>query len=316
MTRNATLFLPLLLTCGMVLAQQPLRDEAQGAWRGKATQTGAAPYTVEMVVEQDGTGKLVGRTSYPELACTGRLALVAESTMDLRFRETIDPPTPRCVTAGHVYLVRSRPGQLRWGWAPPQGPLAANAELSRVETQSAAPALKPQRPQSAATGPERSPGSSNPTASRLSPAEATQAVRILDGAFQQWSRLWSIDRYVSGSLRLSESATREAEHLLRGTFTFLRLGGANTIPFSSVFRRVDGNLLLTSLCYNDITSGTTDCLGQQDPTTGPRQLMGAIVALGLLAALTSERPGTTYEYCEWVWKDVPMGGYESYECDR
>lgn len=157
MLRHTFLLLTLSIAWSTASAERPLREEAVGSWRGTVTQPGNPPYSVEMHIREDPGGKLSATARYPELGCSGILTLVSESSLDIRFLEKIDPPNPRCVSTGYVYLVRAGTGTLVWGWAPSNGPLEARASLTRGAFVAAKPATNDQRPQGGADLPPRAP---------------------------------------------------------------------------------------------------------------------------------------------------------------
>lgn len=109
---------------------------------------------------------------------------------------------------------------------------------------------------------------------------------LVNDAFVDWSRSWFMDRYVAQSARATEQRSEGGQYYLRGTFRFTRGGGLAEIPFSATLRQAAGGLSLNTVCYNDTTTGMTDCsdsgIGAQS-----RQLMGAIVVLGLLGAFSN-----------------------------
>jgi hypothetical protein len=100
-----------------------------------------------------------------------------------------------------------------------------------------------------------------------------------------WSRSWAMDRYVNLSARSIQHELKDDVYLVRGSFRFTRFGGMATIPFSSALKRGGDGLAVISVCYIDATSGMTDC-SNSGLSAQSRQMMSAIVAMGLLAAIS------------------------------
>ena len=133
----------------------------------------------------------------------------------------------------------------------------------------------------------------------------------IDNGFRRWSMGWMMDRYVPGSARTTDRGFRDGAYVIRGLFDFVRAGARLTIPFAAVFTDSTGNYQLSNLCYNDNTSGMTDCINPSDPRSlqrsavQSRQFLGSIVLLGLFAAMSSTETcerhtsifGNDYFYC-------------------
>lgn len=139
------------------------------------------------------------------------------------------------------------------------------------------------------------------------------AMAEVDSAFRQWSSAWMFDRYLPGSVRATERGLTDETYLVRGLFDFARSGTKLTIPFAAAYTRAKDRYTLSNLCYNDKSSGMTDCInpaenldGRRAAVAQSRQLMGSIVLLGLVAALSEEETcvkrytllGGTYFECE------------------
>lgn len=129
---------------------------------------------------------------------------------------------------------------------------------------------------------------------KLLPADAA-ALAEVDNAFKRWGATWMFDRYLPGTVRATERGLSGETYMLRGTFDFARSGQRITIPFAAAYARTADRYLLAKLCYNDVSSGMTDCINpgtsleaRQAAAAQSRQLMGAIVLLGVAAALTSQ----------------------------
>lgn len=149
------------------------------------------------------------------------------------------------------------------------------------------------------------------------PSDA-QATSQIEAGFVSWASTWMYDRYLPTSARILERGFKDDVYVIRGTFDFARFGSRLTIPFAAAFTKGDtgganyGTYAISNLCYNDTSSGITDCI---NPTASmsdrraavmqSRQTMGAIVALGLLAAM-SETSGST----ERNERNKPNCGYE------
>ncbi len=121
----------------------------------------------------------------------------------------------------------------------------------------------------------------------------------IDNGFKQWSSAWMFDRYVPGSARAADRGFKNGTYVIRGMFDFVRGGARLTIPFGAAFTNSANGYQLSNLCYNDNTSGMTDCIDPSDrqgverAALQSRQFLGSIVMLGLAAAMTS-----TSETCE------------------
>jgi hypothetical protein len=129
---------------------------------------------------------------------------------------------------------------------------------------------------------------------KLLPADEA-ALTEVDNAFKRWASSWMFDRYLPGSVRATERGLTGETYMLRGTFDFARSGQRITIPFAAAYAKAKERFVLSKLCYNDVSSGTTDCIdpgdsmeARQAAAAQSRQLMGAIVLLGVAAALSSE----------------------------
>ncbi len=134
----------------------------------------------------------------------------------------------------------------------------------------------------------------------------------IDMGFRQWSSGWMFDRYIPGSARAADRAFRNGTYLIRGVFTFVRMGRPITIPYAAAFTDPGGGYRLSNLCYNDISSGMTDCIDPSDPrdrqrsAMRSRQFLGAVVMVGMAAAMASGGEvcekrysmfGAPYVYC-------------------
>jgi hypothetical protein len=132
----------------------------------------------------------------------------------------------------------------------------------------------------------------------------------IDDGFKQWSSAWMFDRYVPGSARATDRGFKDATYVIRGLFDFVRGGGRLTIPFAASFTNAANGYRLSNLCYNDNTSGMTDCIDPSDKqgqqrAAQSRQFLGSIVMLGLVSAMSSGETcekrhswfGETYFYC-------------------
>ena len=129
------------------------------------------------------------------------------------------------------------------------------------------------------------------------PAESSRALPTdeasnaeIDAGFQRWSAGWMFDRYVPGSARATERALRKDTYVIRGMFDFMRGGGRLSIPYAASYSKNNDRFLLSNLCYNDTSTGMTDCVNPSNP--GPmqnRQFLGSIVLLGMVAAMASDQ---------------------------
>lgn len=113
--------------------------------------------------------------------------------------------------------------------------------------------------------------------------EAAGIDRAVDLLFARWSQNWFTDRYVRGSAHGLELTAKSDEYLVKGTFSFTRYGSTATIPFASTLKRI-GEFAVTNLCYNDTTSGMTDCTSSGQSSASSR-MMGAIIVGGIVAGI-------------------------------
>jgi hypothetical protein len=151
-----------------------------------------------------------------------------------------------------------------------------------------------------------------PDAKALPADEA--ALAEVDNAFRQWGATWMFDRYLPGTVRATERGLTGETYILRGTFDFARSGQRITIPFAAAYAQVKERYTLSKLCYNDVSSGMTDCIAPSDnlearqaAAAQSRQLMGAIVLMGVAAALTESQ--------ETCVKRTNLFGDVYFECD-
>lgn len=170
---------------------------------------------------------------------------------------------------------------------PTERPLADKPPTERALVDKAAPGGR--------NGKDRKPDANAPPDldPKLLPADAA-ALAEVDNAFKRWGATWMFDRYLPGSVRATERGLTGETYMLRGTFDFARSGQRITIPFAAAYARTKERFALAKLCYNDVSSGMTDCINpgesieaRQAAAAQSRQLMGAIVLMGVAAALTS-----------------------------
>jgi len=126
-------------------------------------------------------------------------------------------------------------------------------------------------------------GSTKPAARKPSADESTGIDGAVDLLFVRWAQTWFTDRYVRGSAHIAELMSNGTDYLVKGTFSFTRYGAAATIPFASTLKRANG-FGVTNLCYNDTTSGMTDCTTSGQSSASSR-LMGAVIIGGIVAGL-------------------------------
>jgi hypothetical protein len=168
---------------------------------------------------------------------------------------------------------------------PTERPLVDKPPTERPLVDRAGAKSEKERKADAATAPDLDP--------KLLPADAA-ALAEVDNAFKRWGASWMFDRYLPGSVRATERGLTGETYMLRGTFDFARSGQRITIPFAAAYARTKERFVLSKLCYNDVSSGMTDCVNpgesmeaRQAAAAQSRQLMGAIVLMGVAAALTS-----------------------------
>jgi len=124
----------------------------------------------------------------------------------------------------------------------------------------------------------------------------------IDNGFKQWSASWMFDQYIPGSARATDRGFKNGTYVIRGLFGFARMGARLDIPFAAAFTNSANGYVLSNLCYNDNSSGMTDCTnpsdaaGQQRAALQSRQFLGSIVMLGLASALSSETCEKRYSF--------------------
>jgi hypothetical protein len=114
----------------------------------------------------------------------------------------------------------------------------------------------------------------------------------IDSEFSQWSQSWMMDRYVDRSSHATEIQSKSDVYLVRGDFKFIRYGGIIAIPFSVALKRQGNTFTPIDLCYNDTSSGMTDCVRS---TIGParRQFLRMVILGGVLTAVASGGTSTS-----------------------
>ncbi len=144
----------------------------------------------------------------------------------------------------------------------------------------------PPPPVSTNPPPQASP---NPSAANKSLPTDEAANAQIDAGFRRWSAGWMFDRYVPGSIRTTDRALKEGTYVVRGLFDFVRGGGRLSIPFAAAYSNATDHFALSNLCYNDVSTGQTDCTDPNNPAAmQSRQFLGSIVLLGMAAAMASD----------------------------
>jgi hypothetical protein len=111
------------------------------------------------------------------------------------------------------------------------------------------PTAIPQKPAGNGTG---------RTASRA--VEAAIVERAVDSSFRAWSRSWFRDRYVLNSARVAGTQCSDSGCESSGSFDFTRGTARLTIPFTaSLSVDAAGAVAVEHLCYDDTTTGMSDC---------------------------------------------------------
>ncbi len=137
----------------------------------------------------------------------------------------------------------------------------------------------------------------------------------VDAAFNKWSSTWIFDKYLPGSAHTTERGFKDGTYVVRGLFDFARSGTKLTIPFAAAYTKTKDQFELSNLCYNDTSSGTTDCINpnsnlddQRAAAMQSRQLLGSIVLLGLVGALSDNNREVCVER-------ITMFGERYFECE-
>ena len=133
---------------------------------------------------------------------------------------------------------------------------------------------------------------------------------INDG-FLRWSTAWAVDQYIAGSAQVAEKGVQSGTYLVRGSFAFARFGAKYSIPFAAAFSKAQDSYALSNLCYNDTSSGMTDCIDPSDHLDGQRaaamqskKILGAIALVGLAAVVYElNNQGSTHSQAETSERD-------------
>ena len=96
------------------------------------------------------------------------------------------------------------------------------------------------------------------TAARPKDADAIDAA--IDAQFIAWARNWFTDRYARGSAHVAQAQCQAKECLASGRFAFTRAGAPYQATFDASLS-TDGtaSYAVTRLCYDDPSSGLSDC---------------------------------------------------------
>jgi len=108
----------------------------------------------------------------------------------------------------------------------------------------------------------------------------------INNGFIRWSSVWYYDRYVPNSAQLIDGGIKDGAYIARGNFSFIRGRASHSIPFIAAFTNLSGGYVLANLCYNDNTSGMTDCINPTADEIGKvqsRQSLGRF--LGIIALM-------------------------------
>jgi len=130
---------------------------------------------------------------------------------------------------------------------------------------------------------------------------------VLNDGFSRWSQTWFTDRYVPNSTRVEEELATATGKIVRGKFSFSRRGNLLTIPFSADVRPVSSSYGIANLCYNDTSTGMTDCTstGTSSATTN---VMNMIIVGGLLAGAAGLPDSNGGKQCGFE-KNYHSGGH-------
>jgi hypothetical protein len=115
--------------------------------------------------------------------------------------------------------------------------------------------------------------------------EAAGMDPVIDNLFRRWSSTWWSDRYIPVSAHIAEELPTESGFTVRGQFSFVRGGNALTIPFASEIINSGGTYKVANLCYNDTTTGMTDCTASGNSSAATRA-MATIIIGGIAAGLS------------------------------
>lgn len=112
----------------------------------------------------------------------------------------------------------------------------------------------------------------------------------VDNGFRRWSTAWWMDQYIPNSAQVRDGGFKNGTYVVNGEFSFAREGQTHTIPFAAAFSQISKGYRLSNLCYNDITSGMTDCIDPTDQAIAQAQsksFLGQVLAEGLVGMLES-----------------------------
>ena len=164
-------------------------------------------------------------------------------------------------------------------------------DSGRISAKEASAVRKVLIPSKAGAG--ASPTSNGVEVKAPSQDEAASLANAVNVVFSRWSSGWMFDRYIDQSAVIQEIANQPYGYLARGVFRFTRGGQVIQIPFASaVVKTAAGDFISKKLCYNDPTSGMTDCT-QQGEISASNMMFRTVIMGGLVAALNSNSGPST-----------------------
>ena len=99
-----------------------------GAWTGRAWQTGNASFPLTVTFETHGND-VIGRVHYPDQHCRAEWRLRRGEQQQWAGEENVlVDPFNRCPRHGHVIVAPIDDGTLRWNWTAPGRAASANLE--------------------------------------------------------------------------------------------------------------------------------------------------------------------------------------------
>jgi hypothetical protein len=175
-----------------------------------------------------------------------------------------------------------------------------------------APRSQPAAPQGQAIAHDASKSEPIPDEKVKSIPKDAEANAAIDTGFQQWSSTWMFDRYIAGSARATDRGYKDGTYVIRGDFSFMRAGSRLTIPFAAAFTKPTDTFRLSNLCYNDVTTGMTDCIDPSDVPQGAAlqslQFLRSAIVVGLVDAMSAP-----YVTCV---KHHEFGNGDTYYCHQ
>jgi hypothetical protein len=100
----------------------------------------------------------------------------------------------------------------------------------------------------------------------------------IDAGFKEWGQTWLVDRFISGSVRISDQRRHGNVLDVNGQFGIARFGEVLPVGFTAALQvSGGGKFSISTLCYTDGSTGMRDCVGappSQDTSPSPPTTVG------------------------------------------